>query len=178
MIEFEKEVIAYLNLPSIPRKEWNHIDSFQDGVAVVNLSLGRQAYSVCSFNKDEDKEPRIKKVFGIEPFTSIEKVFVVPSYMDNDTTNVDLDSESKKRAEQLVAEANELENKGVVDEAVENANKLPEWIFDEIHNRDEAIAWLKQYNQRNGIKKGKVPSNDDTIKMRLYNIYMSQKKHK
>lgn len=178
MVEFEKEVIAYLNIPSIPKKEWNQQDSFKDGVAVVGLSLGRAAYAVCTFDKETDKEPRIKKVFGIEPFTSIEKVFVVPSYMDNDTTNADLDTESKKRAEQLVAEANELENKGVVDEAVENANKLPEWIFDEIHNRDEAIAWLKQYNQRNGIKKGKVPSNDDTIKMRLYNIYMSQKKHK
>ena len=178
MVEFEKEVVAYLNLPSLPKKEWNQQDSFKDGVAVVSLSLGRLAYAVCTFDKETDKEPRIKKVFGIEPFTSIEKVFVVPSYMDNDTTNVDLDSESKKRAEQLVAEANELENKGVVDEAVENANKLPEWIFDEIHNRDEAIAWLKQYNQRNGIKKGKVPTNDDTIKMRLYNIYMSQKKHK
>jgi len=178
MVEFEKEVIAYLNIPSIPKKEWNQQDSFKDGVAVVGLSLGRMAYAVCTFDKETDKEPRIKKVFGIEPFTSIEKVFVVPSYMDNDTTNADLDTESKKRAEQLVAEANELENKGVVDEAVENANKLPEWIFDEIHNRDEAIAWLKQYNQRNGIKKGKVPTNDDTIKMRLYNIYMSQKKHK
>lgn len=178
MIQFEKEIINYLNLPSIPKRVWDGLSSFRDGVAVVNLSLGRQAYAVCTFNKNEDKEPRIKKVFGIEPFTSIEKVFVVPSYMDNDTTNADLDTESKKRAEQLVAEANELENKGVVDEAVENANKLPEWIFDEIHNRDEAIAWLKQYNQRNGIKKGKVPSNDDTIKMRLYNIYMSQKKHK
>lgn len=178
MVEFEKEVVAYLNLPSLPKKEWNQRDSFKDGVAVVGLSLGRLAYAVCTFDKETDKEPRIKKVFGIEPFTSIEKVFVVPSYMDNDTTNADLDTESKKRAEQLAAEANELENKGVVDEAVENANKLPEWIFDEIHNRDEAIAWLKQYNQRNGIKKGKVPTNDDTIKMRLYNIYMSQKKHK
>jgi hypothetical protein len=178
MIEFEKEVIAYLNLPSIPRKEWNQIDSFQSGVAVVNMSLGRQAYAVCTFNKDEDKEPRIKKVFGIEPFTGIEKVFVVPSYMDNDTTEVDLDAESKKRAEQLAAEAQELENNGVVDEAVKEADKLPEWIFDEIHNRDEAIAWLKQYNRQNGIKKGKVPTNEETIKMRLYNIYMSQKNHK
>ena len=178
MIEFEKEVIAYLNLPSIPRKEWNQIDSFQSGVAVVNMSLGRQAYAVCTFNKDEDKEPRIKKVFGIEPFTGIEKVFVVPSYMDNDTTDVDLDAESKKRAEQLATEAQELENNGVVDDAVQEADKLPEWIFDEIHNMSEAQAWLKQYNQRNGIKKGKVPTNEETIKMRLYNIYMSQKKRK
>jgi hypothetical protein len=178
MIEFEKEVIAYLNLPSIPRKEWNQIDSFQSGVAVVNMSLGRQAYAVCTFNKDEDKEPRIKKVFGIEPFTGIEKVFVVPSYMDNDTTEVDLDAESKKRAEQLAAEAQELENNGVVDEAVKEADKLPEWIFDEIHNMSEAQAWLKQYNIRNGIRKGKIPTSEETIKMRLYNIYMSNKNRK
>lgn len=175
MVEYEKEVITYLNIPSIPKKEWNGKDSFQDGVAVLNLAQDRQAYAVCTFANEMDKEPRIKKVFGIEPFVSVEKVFVVPSYMDNDTTDADLDNESKKRAEQLAAEAQELENKGTVDEAVEEANKLPEWIFDEIHNRDEAIAWLKQYNQRNGIKKGKVPSNEETIKMRLYNIYMSQK---
>lgn len=178
MIEFEKEVIAYLNLPSIPRKEWNQIDSFQSGVAVVDMSLGRQAYAVCTFNKDEDKEPRIKKVFGIEPFTGIEKVFVVPSYMDNDTTEVDLDAESKKRAEQLAAEAQELENNGVVDEAVQEADKLPEWIFPEIQNREQAMAYLREFNRINGIKKGKVPTNEETIKMRLYNIYMSNKNRK
>ena len=178
MIEFEKEVVEYLNIPNIPKKEWNQQDSFQDGVAVVCLSLGRQAYAVCTFNKDEDREPRIKKVFGIEPFTSIEKIFVVPAYMDNDTSDADLDSESKKRAEQLAEEAKELENAGTVEESIEKANELPEWIFDEIHNREEAMAWLKQYNIRNKIKKGKVPTNEETIKMRLYNIYMSQKNHK
>lgn len=178
MVEYEKEVVAYLNLPSLPKKEWNQQDSFKDGVAVVSLSLGRLAYAVCTFDKETDKEPRIKKVFGIEPFTSIEKVFVVPSYMDNDTSDADLDAESKKRAEQLAEEAKELENQGTVDEAIEDANKLPEWIFDEIHNKDEAIAWLKQYNIRNKIKKGKVPTNEETIKMRLYNIYMSNKNRK
>lgn len=178
MIQFEKEVIDYLKIPSIPKRDWDGLSSFQDGVAVVNISLGRQAYAVCTFNKDEDKEPRIKKVFGIEPFTGIEKVFVVPSYMDNNTTDVDLDAESKKRAEQLAAEAQELENNGVVDEAVQEADKLPEWIFDEIHNMSEAQAWLKQYNVRNGIRKGKIPTNEETIKMRLYNIYMSNKNRK
>jgi hypothetical protein len=144
----------------------------------LNLSLNRQAYAVCTFDKETDKTPRIKKVFGIEPFSDIANIFIVPSYMDNDTTDADLDSESKKRAEQLAAEAEELENKGTVEEAVENANKLPEWIFDEIHNMSEAQAWLKQYNIRNGIKKGKVPTNEETIKMRLYNIYMSNKNRK
>ena len=178
MVEFEKEVVTYLNIPSIPKKEWNQTDSFQCGVAVINLSLGRQAYAVCSFDKETDKEPRITKVFGVEPFGSIDKVFVVPAYMDNNTVDADLDSESKKRAEQLAAEASELENQGVKEETIENANKLPEWIFDEIHNKEEAIAWLKQYNVRNKIKKGKVPTNEETIKMRLYNIYMSNKNRK
>jgi hypothetical protein len=89
-----------------------------------------------------------------------------------------LDAESKKRAEQLAAEAQELENNGVVDEAVKEADKLPEWIFDEIHNMSEAQAWLKQYNIRNGIRKGKIPTSEETIKMRLYNIYMSNKNRK
>lgn len=176
MIEFEKEVVSYLNLPSLPKKEWNGKDSFMDGVAILNLSMNRQAYAVCTFDKETDKTPRIKKVFGIEPFTSVEKVFVVPSYMNNNTTDFDLDAESKKRAEQLAEEANELENEGVVDEAIEKANELPEWIFDEIHNLQEAQAWLKQYNIRNGIKKGRIPTNEDTVKMRLYNIYMSNKR--
>lgn len=178
MIEFEKEVIGYLHLPSLPKKEWNQQDSFQDGVAIVSLSLGRMAYAVCTFDKETDKEPRIKKVFGIEPFTSIEKVFVVPSYMDNDTSDADLDAESKKRAEQLVAEAKELENQGTVDEAIEDANKLPEWIFPEIHNIEEAQAYLREYNRINRIKKGKIPTNEETIKMRLYNIYKTNNKRK
>ena len=178
MIEFEREIIAYMNIPSIPKKEWNGKDSFQYGVAILNLATNRQAYAACSFDKETDSKPRIRKVFCVEPFNGIDKVFIVPSYMDNDTTDADLDSESKKRAEQLAAEAEELENKGTVEEAVENANKLPEWIFDEIHNMSEAQAWLKQYNIRNGIKKGKVPTNEETIKMRLYNIYMSQKNRK
>ena len=178
MVEFEKEVIMYLNLPSIPKKEWNQTDSFENGVAIINLSLGRQAYAVCSFDKETDKEPRITKVFGVEPFSGIDKVFVVPAYMDNNTVDADLDAESKKRAEQLAVEAQELENEGVVDEAIQKADELPEWIFDEIHNLQEAQAWLKQYNIRNGVRKGKIPSNEETIKMRLYNIYMSNKNHK
>lgn len=178
MVEFEKEVIMYLNLPSIPKKEWNQTDSFENGVAIVNLSLGRQAYAVCSFNKETDNEPRITKVFGVEPFSGIDKVFVVPSYMDNDTSEVDLDAESKKRAEQLAFEASELEKEGTVEEAIEDANKLPEWIFPEIHNIEEAQAYLREYNRINRIKKGKIPTNEETIKMRLYNIYMSNKNRK
>ena len=177
-ILFEKEVIKHLGLPSIPKKPWNGKDSFKDGVAVLDLFDDTKAYAVCTFDKETDKEPRIKKVFCVEPFKAVGEIYVVPSYMDNDTTDVDLDSESKKKAEQLAAEAMELENEGTVDEAIEEANKLPEWIFQEIQNIEQAQAYLREYNRMNGIKKGKVPTNEETIKMRLYNIYMSQKKRK
>ena len=152
MVEFEKEVVTYLNIPSIPKKEWNQTDSFQCGVAVINLSLGRQAYAVCSFDKETDKEPRITKVFGVEPFGSIDKVFVVPAYMDNNTVDADLDAESKKRAEQLAAEAQELENEGVVDEAIQKADELPEWIFDEIHNISQSLIQIKIFTCYFSIK--------------------------
>lgn len=174
-IEFEKEVIAYMNVPSIPKKEWNGKDSFQDGIAILNIQNDRQAYAVCTFNKDTDKAPRIKKVFSIEPFKDIDKVFVIPSYMDNSTENADLDAESKKKAEQLAAEARELENKGTVEEAIENAENLPEWIFPEIQSLEQAQAYIREYNRINKIKKGKVPTTEESTKLRLYNIYMSNK---
>lgn len=177
-ILFENEVIKYLDIPSIPKKEHDGKTSFENGVAILRLSANRKAYAVCEYNSEKDESPRVKKVFGTEPFYGIEKVFVVPSYMNSDLSDADLDAESVKRAEQLVNEATELENKGVVDNAIEKANNLPEWIFDEIHNRDEAIAWIRQYNIRNGIKKGKVPTNEETLKMRLYSIYMDNKRGK
>ena len=101
MISFEKEVIAYYNLPSLPIKEWDSKSSFKDGVAIVNLIDDTQAYAACTFDKDTDKAPRITKTFSCTPFKSIEKVFVVPAYMDNDVSDADLDKESKKRAEEL-----------------------------------------------------------------------------
>lgn len=178
MIDFEKEIIEYLNLPSIPKKEWNGRDSFENGIAIVNVRSGRKSYAVCSFNSETDSKPKIKKVFGVEPFCGIEKIFVVPAYMDNDVSDADLDEQSKKKAEQLAEEARELENEGTVDEAIENANNLPEWIFPDIQDVEQAKAYLREYNRANGIKKGKIPSSEETIKMRLYNIYMSNRNRK
>ena len=176
-ILFEKEVIKHLGLPSIPKKLWNGKDSFKDGVAVLDLFDDSKAYAVCTFDKETDKEPRIKKVFCVEPFKAVCEIYVVPSYMDNDTTDVDLDSESKKKAEQLAAEAMELENEGTVDEAIESANKLPEWIFPEIQNIEQAIAYIKSYRRINRIK-GKIPDNEETLKSCLYAIYKNIMKKK
>lgn len=173
---FEKEVIEYINLPSIPKKEWNGKDSFKDGVAVLDLFDGNKAYAVCTFDSESDKKPRIKKVFCVETFTAIGNIYVVPSYMDNDTTNADLDSESIKRAEQLAEEAKELENEGTVDE--NPMERLPEWIFPEINSKQEAEAWLRNFQSRNK-QKGRIPTTDENIKLRLFSIYTElQKKQK
>ena len=159
-------------------EEWNGKDSFENGIAIVNVRSGRKSYAVCSFNSETDSKPKIKKVFGVEPFLGIEKVFVVPAYMDNDVSDADLDEQSKKKAEQLAEEARELENEGTIDEAIEDANNLPEWIFPEIQDVEQAKAYLREYNRANGIKKGKIPSSEETIKIRLYNIYMSNRNRK
>jgi len=176
MIQFEQEVIKALGLPSIPKKEWDGKSSFDKGVAVLNMRDEREAYGVCSFDAQTDKSPRIVKVFGIEPFASVGKVFVVPPYMtsEEEVKDMDLDEQSKKKVEQILSEANELENEGVKSD-VPAMEDLPEYIFPEIHNKQEAEAWLRRYNSINKIK-GKLPQSEETLKLRLYSIFVEQQK--
>lgn len=171
MIEYENMVCMELNIPAIPKKEWDGQRSFKVGVAVINLNGGRQAYGVATFNNEEDKEPRVTKVFTLEPFVSIDKVFVVPDYMDTDVETMDLDDESKKAAQMMIDEAKELEDEGVEKETLpEN-----EYFFDHITNDDEAAAFIKDYNTRNRIK-GRVPKSHDGLVMRLSVIYSETNK--
>ena len=169
MIEFEKEVLDFLDLPSIPKKEFDG-KPFTKGVAVIQLASGVKAYAACTFNPDKGhKTPMITKVFNLEPYSVIEKVFVVPEYMAtvNEVTAMDLDDESKKRAEELLNEATALETENVADEMPMPAN---EYCFDNITNDDEAKAFIASYNKRNKIK-GRVPKSHDAIVMRLSVIY-------
>ena len=179
MIQFEKEVLGYLNIPSVPKKEFDGKSAFSKGVAVVETIGKQEAFAIASFNPDNgDKEPKIVKVFGIEPFRKINKIFIVPSYMNTkeEIKDMDLDEQSKKKVQQVLDEAKEMENEGTKDEnPMEN---LPEWIFPEIENREQALAWLRRYNSVNKVK-GKLPQSDETIKLRLYSIYTElQKKQK
>lgn len=169
MIEFEKEVLDFLDLPSIPKKEFDG-KPFTKGVAVIKLASDVKAYAACTFNPDKGHEtPTITKVFNLEPFSVIESVYVVPEYMAtlNDVGVMDLDEDSKKRAEELLNEAATLENENVVDET-----PLPdtEYFFDNITNDDEAKAFIASYNKRNKIR-GRVPKGHDAIVMRLSVIY-------
>lgn len=172
MIYFEKEICNHLSLPSIPKKEWDGKSSFKVGVAVTKLYSG-EAYAACTFDADVDEKPRVTKVFAQEIFYDIGKIFVVPSYMDVDVDNADLDDESKKAAERLKQEGDELTGTNDID--IKEMQKLPEWVFDHIHNMEEARAFLISYNQKHKIR-GKVPANEETIKLRLLTIYNEMKK--
>lgn len=178
MIQYENQVLEYLSIPSMPRKEWDGKSSFLKGVALITLSGEREAYAIASFDSDKDKKPKIVKVFGIEPFIQIRQIFVVPSYMttEDEIADMDLDEQSKKKVQQVLDEAKEIENEGTKDEnPIEN---LPEWIFPEINSKQEAEAWLRNFQSRNK-QKGRIPTTEENIKLRLFSIYSElQKKQK
>lgn len=167
MISFEKEVCLYLNIPSLPKKEWDGKSSFKNAVATIKIGGSRLAYAVASYDEAKDDAPRVVKSFMTEPFYGIDKIFVVPSYMETDVDNMDLDEQSKKAAEDLKKEAEELENQGAKDttEVPEN-----EYCFDHIHNDEEAIAFIEAYNKENNIK-GAIPKKHESIIARLTVIY-------
>lgn len=166
---FEKEIIAALGLPSIPKREWDGKSSFDKGVAVVTLRSDFLAYAVAKFDAETDKSPRIVKVFANEPFHDVKQIFVVPNYIvdEKEVPQMDLDEVSKKRAEELLKEAKDIETEGVEDEI-----KLPdnEYYFDNIKNDDEARAFIQNYNSRNRIK-GRIPTTHEGLVMRLSVIY-------
>ena len=175
-ILFENEICKHLNIPSIPKKEWNSKDNFKRGVAVTRLALGNYAYAVCAFEED-DVEPRVIKSFANEPFYGIEKVFVIPNYMETDVAEMDLDEESKKKAEILVQEAKELTEQTEEDDSMKEMRERPEWVFPKITSYEEAVAWLQNYASTHKLR-GKLPTSEESIKMRLLNIYSQQKKKK
>lgn len=173
MVKFEKEVCEYLRLPAVPKKEWDGKSGFRNCVAVVKTITGDEAYAVASYNPEKETSPNVKKVFSQETFTGIEKVLIVPEYMDVDNIkNADLDDESKKRAEELAKEAAEIENSGVEEETVIPEN---EYFFDHIHNDEEARAYIAAYNRTNKIK-GKIPKTHEGLVMRLSVIYSETNK--
>lgn len=165
MIQFEKEIIDFLGLPSIPRKEWDGTTPFDKGVAVLKLQDGEQAYAVCGFSNEK---ANVTKVFGATPFTRVEKIFVVPNYMPtvDDVKDMDLDDKSKKQAEVILREAQEIVEDNTPTEIAFSEN---EYIFENIHNDEEATAFIEAYNRRNHIK-GRIPTSHDTIIMRLMTI--------
>lgn len=172
MIRFAQEILTHLNIPSIPKRVWDGASSFRDGVAVVEGIDGSEMYAACTFDADNDIKPYIKKVFGNEPFSGIKEIYIVPNYMNTDVESFDLDEESTERAKSLIEEAADLEA-----EADNKETAVDDWVFDEIHNKEEATAWVREYRRRNKIK-GRIPKNEDDLKAYLYVVKSDMNKKK
>ena len=99
----------------------------------------------------------------------------LPESVD-DVDDMDLDKESKEAALRLAEEAQELEEEGVESDEMKEMKELPEWVFDNVHNAEEAAAFIKSYNKQNGIRGGRLPQNEEGLKLRLLTIYEEMKK--
>ena len=71
----------------------------------------------------------------------------------------------------MAKQAEEIENDGT------QQMELPKnpYLFDNITNDEEAIAFIEAYNKKNGIIKGQVPKKHETILNRLLVIYSEQR---
>lgn len=171
MILCENEVCKYLGIPNIPKKKWDGKSGFKKGVGIVDLMSGNKAYVSVTFNPEKDKSCKVVKVFINEQFSNVDndEIFVVPDYMDTNVENMDFDEKSKEAAQALVNEALDLENADTAASKVE----LPEneYYFDNIHDDEEAQAFIKSYNSTNKVRGGKVPTTHEGIIMRLSVIY-------
>lgn len=172
MIQYTKEILQHLSIPSIPVREWDGKTSFKQGVAVTTLAFEQKAYAVCTYDCEKDEFPRIIKTFAREPFFDIEKIFVIPAFMNTDVETMDLDDESKKAADLLAQEVNEMTQQETQEEKeINEMQQLSEWIFPEIENSEQARAWIQAWNNKNHIKRGKIPTNEETLKLRLLAIW-------
>lgn len=179
---YENEAVKFLNLPAIPKKKWDGKSSFNKGLAIVNIDIDVEACAIATFDAEEDAKPRVIKVFGYEQFKDIKDIYVIPDYMETDMEDADLDAESKEKAQSIIDEANEIQNDAelqeeVHDEESEEEPKVNPYIFDHITNDEEAIAFIKAYNERNKIV-GQLPRKHETILMRLAVIHADINKKK
>lgn len=172
MIQFEKEAIQYLRLPSMPKKKWDGKQSFRRGIAVLNLVNDEQGYAIASFDSETQSEPQIIKVFSLQMYTSVDmdNIYIVPEYMDTKSIDEwDVDEASKRAAQAIVEEGNAMIGEGDMEKTEVPEN---EYFFDFIHNDEEAIGFLKAQMKKRGKAKSKVPTTHDDIVTLLASLWM------
>ena len=177
MIERERDIIDYLGLPSIPKKEWDGRSGFRRGIAVTSLLSGGEAYAVASYDSEFDEEPRIIKVFTLEPYRDVRIVALVPDYMNTDGVGTwDLSPESKAAAESIINEAHELE----VEDVREERTDIPkhEYLYAHVTNDNEAKAFIKSWNAQHGAKKARIPKTHEDIITKLTAMWLNDNKKK
>lgn len=168
--KFSTEICEFLNIPSIPNKEWDGKSSFESGVAIVKTVCDTEECAVCTFNNKVDKVAKIIKVWGSDPFLKILNVYPVPLYMEDDITKMDFHDESSKEAmEALLEEKKQLINEGI-DKPKDDTS---EWGYSFIHDKKEAVAFLKTKKI-----KGAIPTKEEVLKMKLKALYRSEQKNK
>lgn len=157
-IGLEKEVMEHLKLPKCPKNEWDGKEEFAFGVAVLHRIIGTEEYAICTFNPKKHDKPVVIKDFGNSAFDKILRIYPVPAYLDEDVDAFDLDEESKEAVKEVIDDKNATISEG---EKVEE-EPINEWGYDFIHDKEEAIAYLKTLKL-----KGKIPEKEDAIKMKL-----------
>ena len=165
----EQEVINYLNLPSLPKKQWDGKTSFKSGIGVAIGHDDSESFVILSFDSETDSEPRVTKVFSLVPFSRIDKtrILIVPSYMETNVDEMDLDEQSKKAAQSVINEATELENEGVQQIKVNVGEEGEgEYFFKEITNDTEAQAYIRAYNKKHNLRTS-IPTTHEDIVTRL-----------
>ena len=167
MVQYKNEICQHLGIPSIPKRKWDGKSSFQRGCAIIGHEDGTQSYAIATFDNEQHDTPHIVKVFSLDRYVSVGDIYVVPSYMDTNVDDMDLDDESKEKAKILVDEAKELEVNGSEQDFEEPKN---EYYFDNIHNDEEAKAFIRAYNKKNKKKTG-VPRTHEALVVRLSVIY-------
>lgn len=168
MINYEKEALDYLQLPKMLKNQWDKKTHFDDGIAIVKTMTGQFNCAICRYAEKDDK-PMIKKVFCGEPFGEIVEIYPMPKYMESDISKMAFeDSESEEAMKALIQERDEKIHEGVEKEVDELDNL--EWHTSSVHNREEAMAWLRG----KGIK-GAMPKSDAALKMKIYSVLMNEK---
>lgn len=167
---YEKEILQYLNIPSIPKMEWDGKKPFKNACGEILVKGDVQAFAVFGFSESSNS-PYVKKVFGEEPIAKIGKIYPVPDYMDmQGIENWDVNEESKNAAIALANEAIEMEQ-----EKQEDVEETSEWFFDEIHNLEEARAWVANYRKKKRMR-GKPIKDEESLKNFLYVLYKNKKR--
>jgi len=166
----EKQVCEYLGIPSIPIKaKWDGKSPFTRGVAVIHRITDVYDYACCAFNPETDDSVNIVKDFGDVPFNQITEVYPLAAWMEDNIQGMDLSDSSKEAMEALLQEKREK----IKDGTEEPKKKEYEWGYEFIHDKKEALAFLKTKNI-----KGKMPAKEEVIKAKLRVMYREENKQK
>jgi len=176
MIYNEREICQYLGIPSIPKKKWDGKQSFSQGCAIIKHDNDEQSYAVATFDNEIDDAPRIVKVFSLEQFSGISDIYIVPTYMDTNVDGMDLDEESKENAKFIIEEAREIELGEDKNDFADTDVPDNEYYFDNIHNDEQAKAFIRAYNKKNRIKRGAMPKTHEGLIVKLSVIYNEMNK--